>query len=120
MLGGIGCLFSLFPLAHVAMGIAMLNGHMSGPRSRGQEFPSEMGWIFIIMGVAFIVMGLTISILLLFAGNKLAKHRSHLFCMIVAGISCVGFPLGTALGVFTIIVLQRESVKTLFKQSNEG
>jgi hypothetical protein len=33
---------------------------------------------------------------------------------VVAGIECIVMPFGTVLGVFTLVVLSRESVKTLF------
>jgi hypothetical protein len=32
----------------------------------------------------------------------------------MAGIECIFMPVGTVLGVFTIIVLMRDSVKELF------
>jgi len=35
--------------------------------------------------------------------------------MVIAGLSCLNMPLGTVLGIFTLIVLSRESVKVLFK-----
>jgi len=38
-----------------------------------------------------------------------------MFCLIVAGIICIFMPLGTILGVFTIIVLVRPSVKAMFE-----
>ena len=31
--------------------------------------------------------------------------------MIVAGLNCVHIPLGTVLGVFTLVVLMRDSVR---------
>ena len=34
--------------------------------------------------------------------------------MIIAGINCLGIPLGTTLGVFTFIVLLRPSVQHVF------
>jgi hypothetical protein len=39
---------------------------------------------------------------------------SRLFSLIVAGFMCMFFPFGTALGVFTFIVLTRESVRRLY------
>jgi hypothetical protein len=35
--------------------------------------------------------------------------------MVVAGLSCLEFPYGTALGVFTFIALSRASVVRLFE-----
>lgn len=63
--------------------------------------------------IAFIFVW-TAAALLLFAGRFLSQRRHWLFCLIVAGLSCLNMPLGTVLGVFTIIVLNRESVKSLF------
>jgi hypothetical protein len=46
------------------------------------------------------------------------KHRkSRVFCMVVAGVSCLEFPYGTALGVFSFIVLGSGSVVQLFAPS---
>jgi hypothetical protein len=34
----------------------------------------------------------------------------------VAGLNCIQIPLGTALGVFTIMVLTRDSVEAVYQQ----
>jgi len=41
--------------------------------------------------------------------------------MVIAGIECLFMPFGTVLGVFTLVVLVRPSVKELFlrNQGNE-
>ncbi len=46
-------------------------------------------------------------------------HRRRLFCLVVAGVECAFMPFGTVLGVFTIAVLMRESVKELFEPAQE-
>ncbi len=51
---------------------------------------------------------------MLLAGRKLARRRSWTFCLVVASIECLFMPYGTVLGVFTIIVLLRPTVKELF------
>ena len=55
------------------------------------------------------------AVLVLVAGRKIAKRKSLLFCQVIAGLLCVLMPLGTALGVFTLIVLMRPTVKQLFE-----
>jgi len=43
------------------------------------------------------------------------KHRKwRVFCLVVAGIGCLEFPYGTAFGIFSFIVLGRDSVMQLF------
>lgn len=51
---------------------------------------------------------------LIVAGRLLTDHRGFMFCMSVAMVNCLFMPLGTVLGVLTIIVLCRPSVMLLF------
>jgi hypothetical protein len=37
-----------------------------------------------------------------------------MFTLVLSGIHCLNFPIGTALGVWTIVVLQRESARALY------
>jgi hypothetical protein len=48
------------------------------------------------------------------AGRKRSRRASRTFCLVGAGLECVLVPFGTVLGVFTIIMLMKESVKPLF------
>jgi hypothetical protein len=43
------------------------------------------------------------------------QRRARMFSLIVAGLDCLCFPFGTALGVFTLIVLVRSSVEELYR-----
>jgi hypothetical protein len=45
----------------------------------------------------------------------LARKRRK-FYIVIAAICCAVFPLGTPLGVFTILVLSRPEVKAMFQQ----
>ena len=45
----------------------------------------------------------------------LSQRRHYLYCMIIAALACTHTPLGTVLGIFTIFVLMRPSVKELFQ-----
>src|SRR6266496_1341209 len=60
------------------------------------------------------------AICILIAGRSLAKHTRYWFAFVMACIECLFIPFGTILGVFTIIVLSRESVKTLFGIAGEA
>jgi len=62
----------------------------------------------------FIVAGWTFAAMVAFAGRSLQTRQRYTFCLVMAGIECIFMPVGTVLGVFTIIVLVRDSVKELF------
>ena len=111
IVGGISALFACIPMIHLAMGIAMLSGAMGeGPDAP----PKVLGWGFTIMAAIFILAGWTLAGFIIAAGKRLQQHRSWMFCLVIAGLECIFMPFGTVLGVFTIIVLMRESVKELF------
>lgn len=117
VLAGITGLFSLFPLLHVGMGVAMLLGRFGGPSSGGSGPTELVAWLFIGMGSAFVVFGETLAVLTFIAGRSIKERKRHTLCLIVAGLHCLNIPLGTALGVPTIVVLTKPHVKALFSAS---
>mgnify|MGYP000166472252 CR=1 FL=1 len=58
--------------------------------------------------------GWILAVCILLAGRFLARRTHYLYCLIMAGVECLFMPLGTVLGVFTIIVLDRDSVRQTF------
>jgi hypothetical protein len=109
--------FSLFGLFYVFMGVIMsatFSRMPKPPGGTGQEPPAFIGWFFAGIGLAFLLVLISLALLKFRAGVCLRRRTSRTFCMVVAGITCLGIPYGTALGVFTFIVLGRESVTRLF------
>jgi hypothetical protein len=77
--------------------------------------PEFIGWFFIVLATTFIIFGWIYAICMLAAGRLLWRRRGYTFCLAMAGLSCANMPLGTCLGVFTLVVLLRPSVKVLFE-----
>jgi len=73
-----------------------------------------LGIVFAVIGGIFAVMGWVFAFLVFLAGRKLASHRGRTFCIVIAALCCMMVPLGTLLGVFTLVVLSRQSVQALF------
>lgn len=117
VVGGVMGLFGCFPIFHLVFGIAAASGALD---HEGEGPPEFFGWIFI--GTAVFVMsflwGIVIAVLI--AGRKLSAHTGYMYCLVVAGLECMFMPFGTVLGVFTIIVLMRPTVKELFGVSVDG
>ena len=84
----------------------------------GVNLKIPRGEIFVIMGGTIMVLGWVYAGCVIYAGRCLAKRKRYLYCLVMAGICCLFFPFGTALGVFAIIVLIRPSVKELFGSSS--
>lgn len=122
VVAGLTALFASFPLIHLFVGLSML----LRPESMGMDTmpgggpPMAMfGVMFTVIPAIFIAAGWTTAFLIARAGSRLRQHRSHTFCLVMAAIACCFFPFGTALGVFTILVLSRPGVRRLFSE-NDG
>ena len=110
---GFAGFFALVPIIHLVVGILMLKGVI--PLDEGGEAaPAFIGWLFIGLAITFMIFGWTLCVLMIFMGRFLGKRKRYTFCFVVAVISCLFMPLGTILGIFTIIVLSRPAVKEAF------
>lgn len=115
IVAGMAALFALFPIIHLIIGLCVVFGtrHMAFP---GQTPPPTvlLGWIFVVVALFLIAIGLTLAMFIFLAGRFLARRKHHRFCYVMAAVECVFMPFGTVLGIFSIIVLNRASVKQLF------
>ncbi len=75
-----------------------------------QQMLGAFRWFYVVFGL----WGVAMAILNVVAGYLLGQRRHRTFCLIVAGLNCLRVPLGTALGIFTLMVLTRDSVRTLY------
>ena len=107
-------LFSLLPAVHLLIGLGMVSGSLA--TRRPEPVAAILGWFLVLFAGCFILMGLAFAVCLAVAGQSLAERKRYLFCIVVAAMSCLFAPFGTLLGVFTLVVLSRPSVKALFGQ----
>ncbi|MBI3858243.1 MAG: hypothetical protein HY293_21380 [Planctomycetes bacterium] len=116
VVSGLTALFACMPILHVAMGLAIVFGGDSFMKDKsGHGPPPFFGWLFVVAGSLFIVAGWTIASLLFVAAKAIGRRRRHTFCVVVAAVACLMMPFGTVLGIFTLITLNRPSVKLLFE-----
>jgi hypothetical protein len=84
-------------------------------KAKGGPPPAEvvtiMRWILGIVALWFLGSGVGNLLSAIFLRAR--RHRT--FSMVTAGFNCLHVPIGTALGVFTFIVLGRESVRQLYE-----
>ena len=75
------------------------------------EFFALFQWFYAVMGMFVVAAGVLNAI----SGWCILKRRGRMFSLVVAGIDCLMFPFGTALGVFTFTVLLRDSVLEVYE-----
>ena len=114
---GLALLGIAFLVAHYAFMHAMFtNPDIWKNQKQPMPMPPEqifemMKWIYLVGAVWFVTSG----VLNVISGLCLRARNGRTFSLVVAGINCLHIPLGTVLGVFTIIVLIRDSVRELYE-----
>lgn len=114
IVGGLIGLFGLIFVIHLVIGLIILLSPQTMRDSSGQLPPAAVGWLFTLMGAAAVTVGLAVAGLVIAAGRFLARRSHYTFCFVIACLECLFQPFGTVLGIFTIIVLLRDSVKQRF------
>jgi hypothetical protein len=107
---GMAALVACIPFLHFFMGIALATGAFgdTDPEAR------PVGIVMALVALCFIVLGWVFAALVAVAGRNLSRRTNYTYCLVMAGVECIFMPVGTVLGVFTIIVLVRDSVKEMF------
>lgn len=77
--------------------------------------PVFVGYMFITIAVFAISIGWIYAIAVILSGRFLARRMNYTFCFIMACVECIFLPMGTVLGVLTLLVLTRPSVKMRFR-----
>ena len=114
---GLQTLFGCFPVFHLGMGIWLLT---SPEMQKAKDGPPAalFGAFFIGFALLWMLTAWSLAGLLVVAGRSLAQRRRRTLCFVAAGLAAVMcMPFGTVLGVFTIIVLMRPSVREAFEAS---
>jgi hypothetical protein len=114
VVAGLLALIACFPMIHFVVGLMMIFSPSSMSGS-GSPPPPALGWLFVFFAAAIILLGWTMAIFLMIAGWFLSRGKHYVFCFAMACIVCLFHPFGTVLGVFTLVVLLRPSVKRLFE-----
>lgn len=113
VMAGLAALVGSIPVVHLLLGFRMLTDP-SFLGGGGPPPPFNPGWLFVIVGALAILLGWSWAFVLVFSGLSLRSQRRYWLSFVVACITCLNFPLGTALGVFTLLVLSRPSVKQMY------
>lgn len=72
-------------------------------------------WVYRIIGTLHFLGG----ILNMIFGPWIYRKVARMLSLAISGLNCIQIPCGTALGVFMIIVLLRDSVREAYQVSAE-
>jgi len=107
---GIAFLFLHWLFMHTLIGNPeMWKNQKGGPPP--EQFLAIFYWFYAIFGGMILAAGITNVI----SGCMILKRRARVFSLIVAALDCMFFPFGTCLGVFTFVVLLRDTVREVYE-----
>lgn len=115
VVGGLATCVLPFLVIHFLIFMTFFANAAAFPGLKEEAFPREMIPIFIAF---YCFAGLVTSV---YAGGNLLsgwflRRKTHrVFSFVVAGLDCLSIPWGTVLGVFTIVVLTRPSVRRMYE-----
>jgi hypothetical protein len=112
VVGGLAGLFSFFPLFYGVIGFFIL--HSPEHPRQGEPPPHLLGWFFIGFGCFFFLLALALAVCVALSGRFIRGRRHYWFSFVIACVECLFIPFGIVLGVFSLIVLSRGSVKELY------
>lgn len=113
---------SLLGIGFLLLHFTFMNHIFNNPefvkQSHGSPPPAEFWrlfqWFYVVCG-GILLAGCVGNLL---SGFWLRARRNRMFSIIVAAINCCQIPMGTVLGVFTIIVLMRDSVRQAYAEAD--
>lgn len=126
IMAGLAVLGGCFASIYVLVGAVFVAAPSSSAAGGSGMSPADaevlrmMGWIWGIIGGVAVGIAVALAVCLFLCGRYLSERSHPTFVFVMACIQCAFMPFGTALGVFTIIVLQRPSVKALFGQGGSA
>lgn len=108
----------LFLLAHYwLMSSALAHPEMWKYPTNGPPLPKDFFkifiWFYFVLGFILVTAG----VLNLLSGLSLRQRKHRIFSLVVGCLNCLQVPFGTVLGVFTIMVLSRTSVREYYEDN---
>jgi hypothetical protein len=121
--GAVTLAFSLLFGIWILFAGAMLAFIPHGPAGSAEAVPPHVQAPFIMMMVVFalfFLLGVAYGVLEIVSGRFMALRRRRVFSLVVAIPGLLLIPYGTILSIFTLLVIERPSVKQLYRESSTG
>lgn len=90
----------------------MFQGTNAVPAPRPPSWILDLFHWFYVLGALVLIGFAVVNVI---SALNLRARRNRNFSMVVAGLNCIHIPIGTVLGVFTLVVLSRPSVEELYR-----
>lgn len=112
--GALVCLGGFAALMFMGLGTLLSSDLVM---QNAEEAPPEwLGGVFAAFGLGLFVILELWGIFIILSGYWISKRRNRTGSIVVAALCLPSFPFGTALGIFTLVVLLNDEVKLDYEQ----
>jgi len=114
LIAAMSCFFLLYVIFGVVM--AINPQAFSAPSAASASSALSTGLVFMLVGIIPMAFSWIYAAGNVWAARNITQRRHYIGCMIVSAINCMNVPFGTALGISSIMVLSRDSIKSKYEQ----
>lgn len=94
--------------------LAFMSIGLGAATNWGDNWEMEAGCsIVAVMAFVFILVG-GYAVLNLLAGRALQTRNNYVLILVTSAVNCLNVPLGTLLGIFTLVLLSDPAVRAIF------
>ena len=117
-MSGLFILFALFSVVFLVFGVLFLTTDILEEAGNPEPAAYVFGTLNIFVSLLFMAVGAVLAFLTFRTGKSLARRENYKFCLIAAVLLCFFSPFGLILGILTIVVLMRDSVREMFENGH--
>lgn len=111
--GGLKLFAALFVLIYVFFGLGLIFGGVETG-----DPGMQIGGIFMLLfGIVLTLIIVALGIMSILCGKYLRERRNRMFCLVMSGLACANAPIGTMLGIFTILEIEKPEIKKEFEEN---
>ena len=118
--GGLTILFSSLFIFHlVFMSYFMMNPDLFPSKAEvtGDFHPEQFLSFFLFIFGFLVILGIAFGIAQILSGRFMKKRKNRLFSVIVSIPNVLFIPYGTILAIFTLVVLDKKTIKQIYDSS---
>jgi hypothetical protein len=112
--GALVCLSGFAALFFLGLGVFLSSDIVA--QNANEPPPTWLGGMFQALGLVLFIVIEIWGIFIILSGYWIAKLRNRTASIVAAALCLLSFPFGTALGVFTLVVLTNDEVKAEYEQ----
>lgn len=114
VLAGLTAFMGLLPLLYVLIGAFAVGASILHEAGEGAHAVMITGAMLVAFGLLLAIVIFAFAFVKFLVARFLVRHQNYTFCLIYAIVELLFVPLGTVLGIFTLIVLSRPHIKSAF------